>query len=503
MLRKVLSSIVLQRIMPKVNEYVSAYQHAYRSKRSTTESIWTTQWLYAMSERYEERIHIMGIDLSKAFDCLDRERLMRILEDIGLTEDELRMITFLLAETKLQVKLGQDKGEIFDTTIGTPQGDALSPVLFLVYLEHIMRSHETKHNLMLQREIIFAYADDVNFATIDTDMNRTASHEGNEEYQRIEGCECAACRAHTMEIALQADMEEYNMTMNIGKTEHHEFKPRGKTEMTILKSHIDREKELKSRKAKAAGAFNAMQRIWMRGQPISIETKVRLYNSCVKSRILYNAGATAYTQIQLDKLDSFHRNHLRKLLGVYYPEHIGNKEVYERTKSGPISVDIIEQRWTAMGHNLRLREDTPANRVMKQYFQRRTTNAEPVRKASRRGRVLTTIPRLLQLDLQSLTKTARMNHFNVTELSTGNDLQTLRRRAQNQNLWRKGVDAIIAEYQRKWVERENKRTRYNPAAAPQGGGRRERRGPGRPPGRAQVRGQRNISQYFGRMQSQN
>ena len=203
--------------MPKVNEYVSAYQHAYRSKRSTTESIWTTQWLYAMSERYEERIHIMGIDLSKAFDCLDREKLMRILEDIVLTEDELRMITFLLAETKLQVKLGQDKGEIFDTTIGTPQGDALSPVLFLVYLEHIMRSHETKHNLMLQREIIFAYADDVNFATIDTDMNRTASHEGNEEYQRIEGCECAACRAHTMEIALQADMEEYNMTMNIGK----------------------------------------------------------------------------------------------------------------------------------------------------------------------------------------------------------------------------------------------------------------------------------------------
>ena len=124
---------------------------------------------------------------------------------------------------------------------------------------------------------------------------------------------------------------EYNMTMNIGKTEHHEFKPREKTQMTVLKSLIDREKELKSKKAKAAGAFNAMQRIWMRGLPISIETKVRLYNSCVncvKSRLLYNTDATAYTQIQLDKLDSFHRNHLRTLLGVYYPEHIGNMEVY-------------------------------------------------------------------------------------------------------------------------------------------------------------------------------
>ena len=263
-------------------------------------------------------------------------------------------------------------------------------------------------------------------------MNRTELHEGNEKFQRIVGCECAACRAHEMEIALQADMEEYNMMMNIGKTEHHEFKPGVKPEMTVLKSHIDREKELKNRKAKAAAAFNAMQRIWLRGLPISIETKVRLYNSCVKSRILYNAGATAYTQNQLNRLDSFHRNHLRKLLGVYYPEHIGNMEVYERTNTRPISVDIIEQRWTALGHNLRLPVDTPANRVMKQYFRRRMTNAEPVRKASRRGRVLTTIPRLLQLDLLSLSNTARMNHFNVTELSKGTELEILRNRAQNQ-----------------------------------------------------------------------
>ena len=74
-----------------------------------------------------------------------------------------------------------------------------------------------------------------------------------------------------MEIALQAYMEEYNMTMNIGKTEHHEFKPGEKPGMTVLKSHIDWTQELKNRKAKAAAAFNTtMQRIWLRGSPISI-----------------------------------------------------------------------------------------------------------------------------------------------------------------------------------------------------------------------------------------
>ena len=504
-LRKVMSSIVLHRIMPKVNEYVSLNQHAYRSKRSTTESIWTTQWLYAMSERYEERIHLMGIDLSKAFDCLDREKLMRILEEIGITDDELRMITFLLAETKLQVKIGADKGEIFDTTIGTPQGDALSPVLFLVYLEHILRTNEANHNLMLQREITFAYADDVNFATIDADMRRTAMHNGLENAQRIEGCQCAACRAYEMEIALQEDMAEYNMTMNIGKTEHHEFTPGKKPEMAILRSYIEREKELKNRKAKAQAAFNAMQRIWMRGLPISIETKVRLYNCCVKSRLLYNAGATAYTQIQLDKLDSFHRSHLRRMLGVFYPNHIGNKEVYEQTKTGPISAEIVELRWTALGHNLRLPQDTPANKVMIQYYRRRMNNLEEVRKTSRRGRVLTTIPRLLQLDLQRLSKTSCFNNFNIHELSSGTDLATLRLKAQNQQLWRKGVDAVTEAYKRKWNDRENKKTRYNPAVAQQGGGgqqggARRGRGRGRPRGRGRQHGQRSITAYFDRME---
>jgi len=97
-----------------------------------------------------------------------------------------------------------------------------------------------------------------------------------------------------------------------------------------------------------------------------------------------------------------------------------------------------------------------------------------------------------------------VNHFNVTELSTGADLEIMRNQAQNKRLWRKGVDAIIEEYKKKWNGREEKRTRYNPAAASQGGGRQTeaRRGPGRPLGRGQQQGQRNTTQYLSRMQLQ-
>jgi hypothetical protein len=71
----------------------------------------TAQWLSATSEKYAERIHIMGIDLSKAFDYIDRSILMQILEENKIaTEDELRLIQYLISETKLQMKIGKTYG---------------------------------------------------------------------------------------------------------------------------------------------------------------------------------------------------------------------------------------------------------------------------------------------------------------------------------------------------------------------------------------------------------
>ena len=65
---------------------------------------------------------------------------MNILRDeVCLHEDELRMCQMLLADTSLKVKLKEAVSEPFETTIGTPQGDGLSPILFAVYFERAVR----------------------------------------------------------------------------------------------------------------------------------------------------------------------------------------------------------------------------------------------------------------------------------------------------------------------------------------------------------------------------
>jgi hypothetical protein len=429
--------------------------------------VWTAQWLLATAEKYSERIHITSLDLSKAFDNLDRGELLRILEEFSLAgEDELRIISFLLSDTTLRVKVGASIGELFKTWIGTPQGDGLSPILFLIYLEYILRRHR-RRNLLAANEIEMAYADDIQYVTKDADTNRGVRHEGAEYTYQV-GCQCAACRAKEIELTMPGDMAEGKMQCNGEKTTHIELLPGAakETDVDILGNNLKPESEIRKRRNNAIKAFAGLIRIWSRRSDISIGLKVRLYNAVVKPHLTYNAAASAYTGKQVEALDRLHRRQLRRVLNVYYPAHISNAEVYERTGAHPISIDIAKMRWSFFGHVLRQPIETPANRVMKNYYKRREDDGGQLRVATQRSRCLTTVPRLLQRDLSTLPPADRNNFFGgATTLSIGADLEKLRRLAQNRTLWKKAVGKIAAAAESKWGGREQTRLASKAAAA--------------------------------------
>ena len=69
-----------------------------------------------------------------------------------------------MSSTTLRTKLMKDIGEEFATKTGVPQGDALSPILFAIYLEAIMRHHrETYPATGIQEDFTLQDADDTKF----------------------------------------------------------------------------------------------------------------------------------------------------------------------------------------------------------------------------------------------------------------------------------------------------------------------------------------------------
>ena len=80
-IRKVMELIILQQIYPSIDAYISPNQSA-RRKRSTADTIWTYQYQTAFAERYNKTVHILGIDLTKAFDTVDRNLLIAVLTPV-------------------------------------------------------------------------------------------------------------------------------------------------------------------------------------------------------------------------------------------------------------------------------------------------------------------------------------------------------------------------------------------------------------------------------------
>ena len=107
-------------------------------------------------------------------------------------------------------------------------------------------------------------------------------------------------------------------------------------------------------------------------------------------------GTWGLTQADLVRIDTYHRRHLRQIIGVRWPNRISNVALYHRCQSRPISESIITARWRLFGHVLRLPRD--AQRAIDHYFA--DTEA-----ATSRGRQRTSLPSTLCSDLRRIGRT--------------------------------------------------------------------------------------------------
>ena len=89
-------------------------------------------------------MNILGIDLSQAFDTMDRPFLINVL-DKNLEKDEIMMIKKLLTNICLKKRWsGKSTQTPFETNRGILQVDGLSPILFTVYLEAALLAFKSK-----------------------------------------------------------------------------------------------------------------------------------------------------------------------------------------------------------------------------------------------------------------------------------------------------------------------------------------------------------------------
>ena len=84
--------------------------------------------------------NICFIDYTKAFDCVDHNKLWKILKETGISDHLTCLLRNLYAGQETTVRTGHGKTDWFEVRKGVRQGWILSPCLFNLYAEYIMRN---------------------------------------------------------------------------------------------------------------------------------------------------------------------------------------------------------------------------------------------------------------------------------------------------------------------------------------------------------------------------
>ena len=106
---------------------------------------------------FQKNIYFCFIDYAKAFACVDDNKLWKILKEMGIPDHLTCLLRNLYAGQEATVRTGHGKTDWFQIGKGVRQGCLLSPFLFNLYAESIMRNtglEETQAGIKIARRNI-------------------------------------------------------------------------------------------------------------------------------------------------------------------------------------------------------------------------------------------------------------------------------------------------------------------------------------------------------------
>jgi hypothetical protein len=155
-------------------------QHGFRTGFSCKSQIITV--CQDISDTLDEstRLDAIIIDLSKAFDLVPHDRLLKKMADSGV---DLRVVVWIgiyLSGRSQRVRVGTHYSEEVRVTSGVPQGGVLGPLLFLAYVNDILRNTDSKIRLFADNCIVYRKIlnlKDVEILQVDLDRLREWAEE--------------------------------------------------------------------------------------------------------------------------------------------------------------------------------------------------------------------------------------------------------------------------------------------------------------------------------------
>ena len=157
--------ILQARLQQHVNRELPDVQAGFRKGKRANDQIANIHWIMEKAREFQKNIYFCFIDYAKAFDCVDHNKLWKILQEMGIPDHLTCLQRSPYAGEEPIVRTGRGTTDWFQIGKGVGQGYILSPCLFNLYAEYFMwnaRLEEAQAGIKTTRKEInnLRYADD-------------------------------------------------------------------------------------------------------------------------------------------------------------------------------------------------------------------------------------------------------------------------------------------------------------------------------------------------------
>ena len=129
--------ILQARLQQYVNLEFPDVQAGFRKGRGIRDQIGNIHWIIKRARKFQKNIYLGFINYAKGFDCVDHNKLWKILQEMGIPDHPTCLLRSLYAGQEVTVRTRHGTTHWFQIGKGVRQGCILSPCLFNLYAEYL------------------------------------------------------------------------------------------------------------------------------------------------------------------------------------------------------------------------------------------------------------------------------------------------------------------------------------------------------------------------------
>ena len=349
-LSKIVLRIILNRLRNKIEWEIAEEQFGFMKGKGTCNAIFIIRMLGERALEMQKDLFMCFIDYQKAFDTVRHADLLKILNRLDIGKKDLRVIRNLYYEQTAAVRVEDELTDWVNIKRGVRQGCVMSPVLFSLYGETIMRNIADLEGIKVGGQNVnnIRYADDtVLIADSEEKLQRIIDEvdaAGEELGLKINRSK-TECMVMSKRSAPSCDLKIGNEPIK----QVDRFKYLGSTITEDCRSESD----IKQRIGIARSAFGKMRNV-ISNRHVRIMTRMRIIKSYIWASLLYGCETWTINAAMEKRLEAFEMWCWRRMLRVSWTERRTNESILEEIgKQRELMRTIKKRQLGFLGHVFR------------------------------------------------------------------------------------------------------------------------------------------------------